>query len=154
MPQHRVLRNTIGGVGSARYAKEDKSQWRDALLDRGIETLAAWIEVRAPGAARVPCIDGVVPTYRCDAGALRALTSLGCARDASLHTILVVDRPDAPNLSEVAAMRSYEPNRTVRVHVMAENSGASMARNTGLWQSFGDHAVLLDDDVEPGGLFR
>ena len=24
-----------------------------------------------------------------------------------------------------------------------------MARNTGLWQSFGDHAVLLDDDVEP-----
>jgi LPS sulfotransferase NodH len=32
---------------------------------------------------------------------------------------------------------------------MEVNSGASNARNAGLWQSFGDHAILLDDDVTP-----
>lgn len=37
----------------------------------------------------------------------------------------------------------------VRVHVQEANGGASFARNTGLAQSFGDYAVLLDDDVVP-----
>jgi glycosyltransferase involved in cell wall biosynthesis len=32
---------------------------------------------------------------------------------------------------------------------MPENLGVSMARNTGLAQSFGDYALLLDDDVQP-----
>ena len=40
---------------------------------------------------------------RCEEGVLRALCSLGCAREASVHTIVVVDRPDAPNLDEVGA---------------------------------------------------
>jgi GT2 family glycosyltransferase len=37
----------------------------------------------------------------------------------------------------------------VRVYVMERNEGAAQARNTGLAQSFGDHAILLDDDVIP-----
>jgi glycosyltransferase involved in cell wall biosynthesis len=32
---------------------------------------------------------------------------------------------------------------------MESNQGAAQARNTGLAQSFGDHAILLDDDVIP-----
>ena len=32
---------------------------------------------------------------------------------------------------------------------MKENMGASQARNTGMAQSFGDHVVMLDDDVSP-----
>ena len=32
---------------------------------------------------------------------------------------------------------------------MEFNQGASMARNQGLSQSFGDHAILLDDDIVP-----
>ena len=32
---------------------------------------------------------------------------------------------------------------------MKYNQGASMARNTGLAQSFSDHAILLDDDIVP-----
>ena len=69
-----------------------------------------------------------------------------------MHTTIVVDRPDTPNLDEILKLASYKPDRTVRVHVMETNAGASNARNAGLWQSFGDHAILLDDDVtaEPG----
>lgn len=32
---------------------------------------------------------------------------------------------------------------------MESNEGAAQARNTGLAQSFGDHSLLLDDDVTP-----
>ena len=35
------------------------------------------------------------------------------------------------------------------MYVMKSNQGASMARNTGLAQSFSDHAILLDDDIVP-----
>lgn len=33
---------------------------------------------------------------------------------------------------------------------MESNQGAAQERNTGLVQSFGGHAILLDDDVIPG----
>ena len=145
------LRNAVGGKGAARYNKEGgaAAQWREQLLDKGIDILCRWIQIAAPAAKRVPCIDVVVPTFRCDRQMLAALASLPCNRDASVHTIIVCDRPDADNLDEVQRLLSYTPNRTVRVHVMEENAGASFARNAGLHQSFGDHAVLLDDDVMP-----
>ena len=75
--------------------------------------------------------------------------TLLCRRDASVHTLIVVDRPDAATLPEVRSLASYMPNRVVRVSVLPENSGAAMARNSGMGQSFGDYCVLLDDDVVP-----
>lgn len=44
---------------------------------------------------------------------------------------------------------AHGPVVQVRVYVMDSNQGAAQARNTGLAQCFGDHAILLDDDVIP-----
>jgi hypothetical protein len=63
---------------------------------------------------RVPCLDVVVPTYRCNPAMLRALTSLKTAADVSLNTVVVVDRPDAPTLPQIKALQSYEVDRVVR----------------------------------------
>jgi glycosyltransferase involved in cell wall biosynthesis len=102
----------------------------------------------------VACIDVIIPTYRCDLRRLRALCTLACSHPASVQTLIVVDRPNTPNLAELRALACYAADRTVRVHVQEANAGASFARNTGLAQSFGDYAVLLDDDVVPGSWLR
>lgn len=63
---------------------------------------------------------------------------------ASVHTLIVVDNPDAPGLRELAgAITDYTPNHVVRVTVMPRNEGASEARNAGMAQSFGDWTVLV-----------
>lgn len=148
---HATLRNIIGGKSGARYAKEGgaAAQWSGRLLDSSIERLGRYLEMHAPGAARVPCIDVVVPTFRCNPIAIAKLTLLECGRDACVHTTIVVDDPNAPTMEDVRQLRSYATGRTVRIQVMAENAGASAARNVGLWQSWGDHAIFLDDDVTP-----
>eukprot|EP00588_Corethron_pennatum_P030414 CAMPEP_0194311960 /NCGR_PEP_ID=MMETSP0171-20130528/8886_1 /TAXON_ID=218684 /ORGANISM="Corethron pennatum, Strain L29A3" /LENGTH=960 /DNA_ID=CAMNT_0039066277 /DNA_START=458 /DNA_END=3340 /DNA_ORIENTATION=- len=152
------LTNTVGGAAQPRYNKAGsqldtrQDKWRGEVLSRAIESLADWLDRGDPevaAAARVPCLDVVIPTYRCDESALRVLTSLRSERPVALHTTLVVDRPDAVNLDAIRRLASQEHNRTVRVCVLEENSGASWARNVGLWQSFGDHVILLDDDVIP-----
>eukprot|EP00892_Ulva_mutabilis_P003593 jgi/Ulvmu1/1605/UM111_0034.1 len=164
-PLPAALRNRIGGAQAARYAKAADFVWRDAILSEAVTTMERHLNenpVRdgtpsgsggsaAPSAAQIPCLDIVIPTYRCDVSMLRALAALGAPEHVpvALQTLIVVDRPDAPELGEIQELASYAVNRVVRVYVMSENSGAPMARNTGLAQSFGDHAVLLDDDVVP-----
>lgn len=152
------LNNTVGGAAQPRYHKAGthldtrQDQWRGATLSRAIDTLEQWLERRVPDAATtacLPCLDVVIPTYRCDESALKALAFMKSKRPVALHTTLVVDRPDAENLDQIQKLASQEPNRTVRVAVLEENSGASWARNVGLWQSFGDYVILLDDDVIP-----
>eukprot|EP00798_Chlamydomonas_sp_ICE-L_P013707 gene13703-19599_t len=70
---------------------------------------------------------------------------------ASVHTLIVVDNPGCGEeaLASVEALRDWSPNHLVRVYVQPENMGASLARNAGMAQSFGDWTVLLDDDVIP-----
>ncbi|KAK1866225.1 hypothetical protein I4F81_008745 [Pyropia yezoensis] len=146
--------NAIGGAACSRYVKAGRVAWRGSLLSDGIATLAAWLAasspVGTPPPPQIPCVDVVVPTYRCQVESLRRLSALSCTTQASsIHTILVVDNPASPALAEVMTLCSYAINRTVRVHVMEANVGASGARNAGLGQAFGDWAVLLDDDVVP-----
>lgn len=143
------LTNSIGGFGDARYRKATGLHWKGAVLSLAIERLRDWLATVHPGAKQVACIDVVVPTYRCDLVQLERLCSLDCKQPASLQTIVVVDRPTTPNLEELRRLSSYANGRIVRVHVQEANAGASFARNTGLAQSFGDYAVLLDDDVQP-----
>jgi len=147
------LVNTIGGAGEARYVKSKRLIWRADVLTRAIDRMAYYLHSilgqEAASSAMVPCINVVIPTYRCDVDRLRALTNLECRRDVSLTTIVVVDRPDAEALSDIRALASYASNRIVRVLVKPKNEGASAARNDGLAQSFGDYCVLLDDDVIP-----
>lgn len=62
----------------------------------------------------VPCMDVVIPTYRCDPSMLCALTSLGSSDVVSLNTLVIVDRSDAPTLDEIKVLESYEVDRVVR----------------------------------------
>ena len=140
------LRNSVGGSGPARYSKDTTLAWQGELLKRAIEHLAKSLPDHA---ARIPCIDVVIPTYRCDLSILSQLAALRLERDASLHTLIVVDNPNSSMLGAVQELVSYHRDRTVRVFVMPINSGASAARNAGIAQSFGDYCVLLDDDVIP-----
>jgi hypothetical protein len=158
-----VLCNTVGGRKTARYTKESSVPWRDELLTEDIHTLDAWLadqlettRVEGGNGAKenrtnrmIPCIDVVVPTYRCDVDMLARICNLEAATDASICKLIVVDKPDAHNLHDVLALQSYRENDLVRVYVMEKNEGAGEARNKGLSQSFGDYAVLLDDDVVP-----
>lgn len=145
-----ALSNCIGGASDARYAKASQLIWRDLPLSNGIEQLERWLATRNLHAQRVACLDVVVPSYRCDINLLSTIASLDSKMPAALSTLIVVDRPDTPNLETLKhVLTSYRPNRLVRIFVMALNEGASVARNTGLAQSFGDHVVLLDDDVVP-----
>jgi len=145
------LCNTVGGAGEARYRKDSGLVWRDRILTDGIEKAGDWLAGKMSTTStslQIPCIDIVVPTYRCDLSVLRTICDLSSS-DASVHTIIVVDNPESDNLEELKQLERYDTNHTVRVYKMESNSGASKARNTGLAQSFGDHAILLDDDVIP-----
>jgi hypothetical protein len=132
-----VLSNIIGGPDNARYSKRKQVNWRGEMLTRAIERAANWLSSSCaptktpPGNSnadaaqkitpkhsqripkRVPCLDVVVPTYRCDPEMLKALTSLKAA-DVSLNTVVVVDRPDAPTLPQIKALQSYDADRVVR----------------------------------------
>jgi hypothetical protein len=67
--------NAVGGRESARYGKEDaESVWHCAILSRAVAQLQSAIE--PAGAVRTPCIDVVIPTFRCDLEALVRLTSI------------------------------------------------------------------------------
>ena len=144
------LTNTQGGKQEARYTKAGGFVWRNALLTDAIATLQRWLAVNAPAARQVPCLDVVIPTFRGNVKLLQSLSRLQCPPDipVSLHTLIIVDNPDA-DIPAIEKLTSYAANRTVRVYAMPGNKGASMARNAGLSQCFGDHAILLDDDVVP-----
>jgi hypothetical protein len=157
------LCNTVGGSGAARYTKEKSVLWRDGMLTEFIHTLDTWLNVNKEkegerggkvgkggnNSRAIPCIDVVVPTYRCDVKMLARICGLRTTAAASICKLIVVDRPDAANLQDVLALQSWRENDVVRVCVMEKNEGAGEARNRGLSQSFGDHAVLLDDDIVP-----
>lgn len=124
--------------------------WRDKILTRALSTLSSWLEQNwDENPTLYACFDVVVPTFRCHVPTLAGITQLTCSCNASVQIIVVVDRPDASSLEGILQLQSYAPNKLVRVVVMPSNQGASAARNMGLAQSFGDYAVLLDDDVFP-----
>ena len=147
--QEATLSNSIGGADDARYMKHGNFDWAGEILTHAINRLEA-VLLPIVGEKRIPCIDVVIPTYRCDLSMLKSLTSLVCNnRQVSLHTIVICDNPKSANLDDVRGLVSYTPDQTVRVDFVPFNMGAAAARNLGLDQSFGDHCVLLDDDVVP-----
>ena len=143
-----TLKNSIGGSDDARYRKHGNFEWQGDILTTSIAQLHA-VLLPLVGDKQIPCIDVVIPTYRCDISMLTSLASLTANRPVSIHTIIICDKPETDNLEQVRSLTSYAHDRTVRVDIVPFNMGAAAARNLGLDQSFGDHAVLLDDDVIP-----
>lgn len=146
-----TLENTIGGAGTARYSKHN-IHWRGDVLTRALVTLADYLA--RTGVKKVTpfrCLNVVVPSFRCDVSMLRAVTELQATvyTNASVHFMIVVDNPASPHLAAVRALEDWSPNHLVRIYENATNLGASLSRNTGMASSFGDHTVLLDDDVIP-----
>lgn len=148
----------MGGAGAARYTKQT-AHWRDQVLTDGIHVLEVWLQQRAHhdsassghvAARRVHCLNVVVPSFRCHVPTLRALAALDVRGSlASVHILIVVDDPGTASLQEVQALQDWSPGHLVRVYVQPYNMGASLSRNAGMAQSFGDWTVLLDDDVTP-----
>jgi hypothetical protein len=130
-----VLSNTVGGPDAARYSKHKHINWREDMLSHAIDTAERWLSNSSactrsnPDTSdtvqkiplsypqkvpvRMPCLDVIIPSYRCDPSMLRALTSLQTSAVVSLNTIVVVDRPDAPTLPEIKALESYAVDRVV-----------------------------------------
>lgn len=138
------LENTVGGAGPARYVKQHV-EWQGELLASAVTKLLMHY---TPGRAAMPCIDVVVPTFRCDPSALRCIAAL-TTRDASVNILLIVDNPASLNLPDLLTLQDWSLNHLVRVHCNARNLGASASRNIGIAASAGDLIVLLDDDIVP-----
>mmetsp|Transcript_2598 Transcript_2598/g.5938 ORF Transcript_2598/g.5938 Transcript_2598/m.5938 type:complete len:1000 (-) Transcript_2598:117-3116(-) len=144
------LKNMIGGAQTARYNKDTSFVWRDKVLSKAIEQLARWLQQQKCCEMRKECLDVVVPTFRGDISILRKIAHLRVSKQrASTSIIIVVDNPnlESKTRKEIKSLQSYEDNHWIRVHFNDENRGASYSRNVGMAQSFGDWAVLLDDDV-------
>jgi glycosyltransferase involved in cell wall biosynthesis len=140
-----TLTNTIGGAGTARYEKEGV-RWCQQTLSKSIERVTTYL-TRPPTHA---CWNIVVPSYRCDMKTLEPISKLSMTIcKASVHVLIVVDNPLLGNEAELLTLEDWSFNHLVRVWKQPSNMGASLARNTGMAQSFGDWCVLLDDDVIP-----
>eukprot|EP00955_Chlamydomonas_euryale_P085736 364152-Chlamydomonas_euryale.AAC.9 len=119
------LTNLLGGRKNARYLKKPV-YWQGYLLDNGIAVFDAWLrsclDAGGDGAAQpvkqVPCINVVIPTFRCNVKRLSRMTELRVSgASACVHILIVIDNPKSPDIKDVQALQSYEPNHLVRVFV-------------------------------------
>jgi hypothetical protein len=106
---HARLENRRGGPGLSRYDKDKTAVWRDTLLTHGIDSVSRWLADRhGIRGGRVRCFDVVVPTYRCDLPALARICALKATSSAAVHVLIIVDKPDTPNLQSLYELNSYE----------------------------------------------
>ena len=150
--QNSFLENKIGGENDARYIKKNNFHWQGDILTKSINKLDEWLLNLniSYNSLQIPCIDVIIPTYRCNLSILQNICDLSSEREnIDIHKIIIVDNPQSENLEQIKKLQSYNYHRTIRICIMKSNQGASMARNTGLAQSFSDHAILLDDDIIP-----
>jgi glycosyltransferase involved in cell wall biosynthesis len=141
-----TLINGIGGAGTARYEKEGV-RWCQETLTHSIEILSQFLK-KSPTHA---CWNIVVPSFRCRMEILQPISELSMTIcQASVHILIVNDNPDvSSNDEKLKKLEDWSCNHLVRVFKQEKNMGASLSRNTGMAQSFGDWCVLLDDDVHP-----
>jgi GT2 family glycosyltransferase len=120
--------------------RQPLSNWKD-LLDENAPKLI----VRACSGLAPMMIDVVVPSFRTPVDTLRRIMAMEDPPTCSLKFIIIVDNPDAPNLSDVIALQSER----VRVRVNDVNLGASASWSRGLAEACAEWVLLLDDDVVP-----
>lgn len=125
-----------------------------AALDRGEATLRSYIRARdGVPLAPTPRFDVVVPCWRCDVGAVRAICTLPLPPRGGVTTfVVIIDNPDHPQAGAVAALEQEcwaHGRRRVRVRLNDRNRGVSYSRNRGLKETMAPHVLFLDDDVVP-----
>ena len=149
-----VLENTIGGKDQARYTK-NRLRFEDNILTSGIKHIQSVLHKSDVSFNLIPCLDIVVPCYRCDVDTLQKVLSLRASRDAQISFWVVLDNPTHHRSDEVRSLKEVSNNYQVNIleHFdakgVARNLGASAARNLGLGHSMADFCVLIDDDVMP-----
>lgn len=92
----------------------------------------------------------VITTYKREPALVeRALKSVICQTYSNLEIFVVDDSPaDYPFRAAVCEMVSKYSGKNVKYIAHEKNSGACVARNTGLMQSSGSYIGFLDDDDE------
>jgi hypothetical protein len=141
-----TLTNSIGGAGTARYEKEGV-RWCQETLTHSIEIITQFIK-KSPSHV---CWSIVVPSFRCRMEILEPISKLSMTIcKSSIHILIVNDNPDIiSNDEKLKELEDWSYNHLVRIFKQETNMGASLSRNSGMAQSFGDWCVLLDDDIQP-----
>ena len=94
--------------------------------------------------ANSPLVSIVTPTYNSADTIARAITSV-LSQTFTNYEIIVVD--DASTDSTVEIVNRYiEEGAPIKIHSLESNSGAGVARSSGLQLASGEYVALLDAD--------
>lgn len=114
------LENIIGGKGDARYSKHN-FKWQTNVLTTAVSKVSAFLSSyslstgQAQTSAGIPCINVVVPSYRCELSMLRGITTLSATSPASVHILVVVDNP-CVSLEPLRELEDWSHNHLVRIY--------------------------------------
>ena len=102
---------------------------------------------------RKPCIDVIVPSYRCNIEFLSQIVSINVPSHIETTFIIVIDNPKFKITNEfkdqLFGCIKNESNVNLRIHQHSSNLGASAARNTGINSADAEYLIFLDDDIKP-----
>lgn len=141
------LRNSLGGSGTARYAKQHAVDWTFETLDSATVTVEKWMAEHGPGAVRKLTIDIVIPSYRVHLAFLEPILHLRPSDKCNVMFIIIIDNPHSPHIAELLQKYAHRPD--VRIRINPQNLGASASRNGGMQESAAEWIHFLDDDVVP-----
>ncbi|KAI0030633.1 nucleotide-diphospho-sugar transferase [Vararia minispora EC-137] len=141
------LSNGIGGGTNGRYNKFTAVEWTFETLDEATARVEDWLRAKAPAAERKLTLDVVVPSYRVQPKLLEGILNLTPSPTCTTTFIIIIDDPHAPATTALEARFGIRPD--VRIRVNAQNLGASLSRNRGLYESAAEWVFFLDDDVQP-----
>jgi hypothetical protein len=144
------LSNNVGGGDHAETTRYEKqhTDWTYELLADAVRTVTAWLDGRLP---RAVVLDVVVPTHRLDLSYLQRILALKGDERIVTKFFVVVDNPtDTTGVAKLRALCSAAlRGDQYRIFVNERNRGAAFSRNIGLYESWADWILFLDDDVVP-----
>jgi len=141
------IQNNIGGSDTVRYEKQHLEDWTFDVLDDATNKIKNWLEKRTLVNPRKLTIDVVIPSFRVDVSILSTILDLKSSDTCEVMFIIVVDDPNAKELSYL--IDKYAARVDVRIRVNSETLGASASRNRGIKESAAEWIHFLDDDVIP-----
>jgi glycosyltransferase involved in cell wall biosynthesis len=95
-----------------------------------------------------PLISAIIPTRDRAQLVTRAVRSALDQTYSNIEVIVVVDGPDPTTVTALAEFSDLAATARLRVVVLPENKGGSIARNAGVESARGEWIAFLDDDDE------